>query len=51
MDDQELNYLLEDEKPEKAAENLRLSMSMLQKYQLPVTPLNYALFYIYVAIP
>ena len=49
MEEQDINYLLEDEEPAKAAENLRLAMSMLQKYQLPATPLNYALFYIYVS--
>lgn len=49
MDDQELNYLLKDESPEKAAENLRLTMAMLQKLQLPATPLNYSLFYSYVS--
>ncbi len=49
MDNQDLNYLLEDEEPAKAAEYLRLAMMMLQKHQLPATPLNYALFYIYVS--
>lgn len=49
MEEQELNYLLDDDAPEKAAENLRLAMAMLHKHQLPATPLNYALFYIYVS--
>ena len=49
MDNQDLNYLLEDEEPAKAAENLRLAMAMLQKHELAATPLNYALFYIYVS--
>lgn len=49
MTNQELNYLLENDTPEKAAENLRLTMMLLKKHKLPATPLFYALFYIYVS--
>lgn len=47
--EQEINYLLEYDNAATAAERLRLTMGLLNKYSLPATPLNYVLFYIYVS--
>jgi diguanylate cyclase len=43
------NSLLENDEAAKAAEYLRLTMAKLNQYQLPFTPVNYGLFYIYVS--
>lgn len=49
MEQKSDSVLLEKESPEKAAEYLRLAMAKLHELQLPATPVNYGLFYVYVS--
>jgi diguanylate cyclase len=48
-DKEKQNSLLETDDPSKAAEYLRLTMARLNEYQLPFTPVNYGLFYVYIS--
>jgi diguanylate cyclase len=41
--------LLSDERPERAAEYCRLALQQIQRHSATLVPLNYALFYCYVA--
>ena len=43
------NLLLEQDDANQAAEYLRLAMAKINELQLPFTPVNYCLFYIYVS--
>ena len=47
--DHEINYLLEHDEPEKSAEFMRMALAKLSKNKLPINPVFYSLFYVYVS--
>ena len=42
-------FMTYQDKPEKAAEYLRQVIPLLSKYKVPATPINYSVWYNYVA--
>ena len=48
-DPQEANYLLEEDEPEKSAEYMRMTLAKLSEHKLPINPVFFSLFYIYVS--
>lgn len=46
---QETNYLLEAVQPEQCAEYMRMTLAKLSEHKLPMNPVFYSLFFIYVS--